>query len=912
MSTWRLPAILLAVAVAPAHAGFVNFESQHVHPLALTPDGTRLLAVNTPDGRLAVFTITDSGLEHSLDISVGIDPVSVAVESDTRAWVANHLSDTVSIVDLVTGHVVETLAVGDEPTDVVFAGVPRRAFVCVSQEDAIKIYDPANLAAAPVVVPVFASDPQALATDPAGDRVFAAVLESGNQTTIAGMADVVAHGGLPSPNPPGRPDAALILRRVNGIWQDETGRNFNDSHPYTLPDHDVVVLDANQAVPVPWYLDGLGTTHFNLGVHPMTGKVYTTNTEALNHIRFEPNLRGKFLRTRVSIVDPAMPQSASIVDLNPHINYTITPGPQGEIDASVSQPGGMAFEPGGGAIYVAALGSAKVAVLADDGGIVARIAVGNGPSGVALDAARNRLYVLERFDHSIAIVDTDARVVVAGVPLGFDPQPIAIRAGRRFLYDARLSSGHGDVACSSCHVGGNFDNIAWDLGDPNGSFQAPPPGQIDPLLGGFHPMKGPMTTQTLRGLAGTEPFHWRGDRDDFIAFNGAFVSLMGRATPLSTADMQAFEDFILTVRFGANPNQNLDRTFPNPPTGPSPERGRQAYVTVPLDGPFRCVDCHTLPTGTNGQLVNRFALQESQDMKIPQLRNLYEKTGFDFAPGQKKRGFGFIHDGAIATLFDFLRLPVFSFGTGGDGMRRDIEAFLLAFDTGTAPAVGAQKTISAANRNHPAVIAWIDLLIAQDEIGHCDLVVKGRQNGIVRGWVYDGAGRFRSDRAADALVDKTVLRSLADVGSELTYSGVPPGSGVRLGIDRDEDGYPDRTEADAGSDPADPTSTPMTVDTEPGAIAAIFDVVALAPNPVRDAGCELALEVGRRAEARVGVYDVGGRRVATVHEGMVGPGRVRLHWDGTDAHGRRVAAGRYFMRIESPAGVRSRPLTVLR
>jgi hypothetical protein len=39
---------------------------------------------------------------------------------------------------------------------------------------------------------------------------------------------------------------------------------------------------------------------------------------------------------------------------------------------------------------------------------------------------------------------------------------------------------------------------------------------------------------------------------------------------------------------------------------------------------------------------------------------------------------------------------------------------------------------------------------------------------------------------------------------------------------------------------------------------------------------------------------------------------VRLKWDGTDARGRRVAAGNYYVRIESAAGVRTRPLTVVR
>ena len=59
---------------------------------------------------------------------------------------------------------------------------------------------------------------------------------------------------------------------------------------------------------------------------------------------------------------------------------------------------------------------------------------------------------------------------------------------------------------------GNNDNLAWDLGDPQGNYQARPPGQIDPALEGFHPMKGPMATQSLRGMASHGPMHWRGDR----------------------------------------------------------------------------------------------------------------------------------------------------------------------------------------------------------------------------------------------------------------------------------------------------------------------------------------------------------------------------------------------------------------
>src|SRR4029079_7226541 len=98
----------------------------------------------------------------------------------------------------------------------------------------------------------------------------------------------------------------------------------------------------------------------------------------------------------------------------------------------------------------------------------------------------------------------------------FNPEPASVTNGRRFLYDAALTSSHGDSACVSCHIFADFDGLAWDLGDPDdivtphpGPFAAPTPPGV-PLI--QHPLKGPMTTQSLRGLANHGPMHWRGDR----------------------------------------------------------------------------------------------------------------------------------------------------------------------------------------------------------------------------------------------------------------------------------------------------------------------------------------------------------------------------------------------------------------
>src|SRR5947208_16145663 len=83
---------------------FLNFESGHVRPLALSPAGDRLFAVNTPDNRLAIYTLGAGGVTLAAEVPVGLEPVAVAARTNldgrTEAWVVNHLSDSVSIVEV--------------------------------------------------------------------------------------------------------------------------------------------------------------------------------------------------------------------------------------------------------------------------------------------------------------------------------------------------------------------------------------------------------------------------------------------------------------------------------------------------------------------------------------------------------------------------------------------------------------------------------------------------------------------------------------------------------------------------------------------------------------------------------------------------------------------------------------------
>src|SRR5262252_5224669 len=132
--------------VTSALAGsFTTFESGQVRPLALSPDGTRLFACNTPDNRVEIYDVGPDGLSHIGAVPVGLEPVAVAARSNGEVWVTNHLSDSVSIVDVTSTppHVVRTLLVGDEPRDIVFAGPGgNRAFITTAHRGQNSPVDP--------------------------------------------------------------------------------------------------------------------------------------------------------------------------------------------------------------------------------------------------------------------------------------------------------------------------------------------------------------------------------------------------------------------------------------------------------------------------------------------------------------------------------------------------------------------------------------------------------------------------------------------------------------------------------------------------------------------------------------------------------------------------------------------------
>ena len=886
-------ALLVTMAIAAtsvlAQPSFIAFESGQVRPIALTPDGTRLLAVNTPDNRLEVFSVNAGSLTLIDSIPVGMEPVAVAARNNNEIWVVNHLSDSVSIVDLSASpaKVVRTLLVGDEPRDIVFAGTGfNRAFITTAHRGQhlthssisgvtgagdpqlstegigradVWVFDATALGATIGGTPVkiqsfFADTPRGLAVTPDGGTVYVAAHQSGNQTTAINETQVndgFGSNGVPGPSDNAEGDAApetgVIVKYNGSNWVDSNGTNRSNRVRFELPDHDVFSINANTlATNSIVEFDHVGTILFNLVVNPVTGKVYVTNTELPNHVDFEgPGLyagstvQGNLSQSRISVLDPAG-ASVDVQHLNQHIDYSQLHTDAGANHAAINAqkahtlatPVQPITSSDGTKLYVAAFGSGKVGVF-DVADIESAsfesnfdptaesanyISTSGGPSGLVLDETSNRLYVLTRFDNQVEVIDLATKNTVETHAL-HNPEPQSLVDGRQFLYNADATSGNGEASCSSCHIFGDMDQLAWNLGDPDEHVTINNQPSAVPLQRAttFHPMKGPMTTQTLRGMATHGAMHWRGDRADgvfgtdecnepsgapcaeepaFKNFIVAFEGLLGMEGTITENEMQQFTDFVLQIMLPPNPIRALDNSL-----SPAASAGETRYFNGTSDVIATCNGCHTLDPaqgffGTGGEQSFE---GETQHFKVPHTRNAYHKVGMfgqsasSVETGEQIRGFGYLHDGSIDTIRNFLSASVFTL-TEAD--RENLEAFTFEFPTDLAPIVGQQVTLTATNAAvaNPRIDLMIqragasfDSLMLGGTVTECDLIVKGSVAGVERGAVLESSGQFRSDDGTQ--VSDAALRNLAVSEGPLTYTCVPPGSGVRMGINRDEDNF---------------------------------------------------------------------------------------------------------------------------
>jgi hypothetical protein len=400
--------------------------------------------------------------------------------------------------------------------------------------------------------------------------------------------------------------------------------------------------------------------------------------------------------------------------------------------------------------------------------------------------------------------------------------------GRKFFYDARVTSGNGEANCNVCHPAADKDDLAWDLGLPfAGLTPNPNPNALGGGNGMFNPLKGPMTPLTLRGIKDSGPMFWRGDlttagdtqneRSNFR--NGipvVFEALNGLDAALPAQNLDQLTDWALSIVPPPNPHRPLNNVL-----NADQNAGMRKFVGMAgatEGGVIFCVTCHRLnPSlgqfGTGGENTVE---GEPQLFKVTQLRTTYDKVGMfgqtdgevgdarnvggpRTSPGPQIRASGTLHDGSSAGVEEFLTAGVFQLTM--DELRQ-VTDFTYAFPSNLAAVVGQQATLRP--NSGADVRARVDLLRDRARTNfvlpgnvttsECDLIAKANVGGRMRGFLFQRAtGDFLDD--SGAVMSEAAVRGLGNTaGQEVTFTCVYPGGGRRLAIDRDLDGVLDANE----------------------------------------------------------------------------------------------------------------------
>lgn len=819
---------------------WVNLNHAPIRPMVLDPVNQELWAVNTHDSTVVMFT--GATAQPQKQYAVPWSPVSIAFWSDSSARQRSERLIVVcrgtyglAILERASGVVKGFVSLPAEPGDVLV--IDDDAWVsCSGADEVVKVSLSNQTISVRVSIP--SEHPLFLTRD--GSEVLVTPLLSGNNTVVD------------------------KLDQARDRTADRRGiLDLNDSAVATipLPDQDIFRIDSTGSITQTH--SGIGTILFGHAINPITGELWVLNTEANNLgkldtnypagttdtklLQSEPSIRGVNVRNRVTRIDLNTGTKSTVeLELNANGAYADS--------RTIGQPYALDFVPAGepnqGNAFIVGLLNGRIVEYNSVGGFVqSRDILPRGaiPRGLLIDSVTDRLLVYCWGTNEIRVYPLGSTPVLApSLDLGYDPAPPDVQEGRKLFYDGSHSR-HGDESCATCHIDGRLDLIAWDLS--NRPFDD----------------KGPLTTQNLSGIARMRPFHWRGEQaNGLIDFNDAFDALLG-GDPLDTmnGDFAKFQEFVFSIQAPANPFLDPARVLNNALPPPLPSvlppgfsgvgpadliNGQNMWFDVATVGLLSCNDCHTLPTGTNADIIadgsdlhpkrGRLMItgfnemwRKVQDTTLVTLFDVDDMgvpTGGLTTRRYPMAGHGFAHSGAAASLLEFTR------GAGGITAQQvwDIAGFLTVLDTGIAPAAHTGILLDAA---HPSGVEIDNALLKQAQLGNCDVVVFGTSTfgapASVR-WVYDPASdRFQSEF-------KPLTRNFAffqnqaqsGQGSNM-FIGVPLGMGRRFAIDFDSDGlfnvsetrawgtqplvkdsdgdgFEDGHETDNGSDPTDPLSVP--------------------------------------------------------------------------------------------------------
>ena len=572
----RCASILACLVFAAMAAAQTRYPSPD--DLVISPDGTRLYAVLSGTGEVVAIDTAKRAIAGR--VPVGKVPRGIAITPDgARLYVTNSWADTISEIDAATMQPLRTLPAGFEPTGIAFDG-RGTLYVANRLSDDVAVVDLASGAITRRLISAHGASYAAASAD--GSRIFV--------THIYPM--------LGQFRTPPRSEIAEI-----------------DAHTQ--------IVTNRIALP-----DAAGVFHLTIsrdGRLGLAALLRPRNLVPLAHVE-----HGWAFGDSLAVFGEDI---GGVVQL-----------PLDAIEDYFSLPFGVAIAPDKKRAYVSASGSNEVAVLdlarlvaaarspsavrmandlsAASRYVIARIPVGRNPRNIALSSDGATLWVANRLDDSISIIDTARMAVTGGIALGGPATLTAERRGERLFYSSAVAFGN-SFGCANCHLDSTFDGLNWDL-EPDGFG-------IDIV-----------DNRALEDIADTSPFKWNGQNPDLQTECGPRTErYFFRSQGFRGDDLEDLVSYIKAIPLRPNRYRAPDGELT-----PAQERGKAIFLRTnrkdgtPIPEGSQCFVCHSGKYYTN-QLVADVGTGKPTDrsplIDTPELTNVVNSAPY-------------LHDGSAHTF----------------------------------------------------------------------------------------------------------------------------------------------------------------------------------------------------------------------------------------------------------------------
>jgi len=517
-------------------------------------------------------------------------PLEVLLSPDgARLYVLCQQSRQVRVLDAASFSVIKNIAVGHVPRGFSLSPSGDRLFVTNTWDDTLSVIDTHTLAVT-ATWPVGA-EPSSVAEDRAGKRLYIANRISNDIAVLDATT--------------GAEEKRLLAGRgASYLTLSPDGRRLYATHVYpnwsphrTAPESEITVIDTARAVVVdriPLHAIA-GVFHLAMSSDGRLGVVaeyHPKNLVPLAHMEHG----GAFADT-LTLFGADVGQPVEV--------------PLDELERYASRPFGMAITSDKSRLYVSCEGSEIVLAIdvprllrfiharphaqpvsfasdltASANYVAARIPVGRDPRGLTLTRDGRRLFVANRLDDTVSVIDTRTDRVVSTIKLASPKSISPLRRGEQTFYTSRYSF-QGQIGCANCHIDSTFDGITWQL-EPSGFG------------------RDVVDNKLLEGVKDTEPYKWTGT-------NPNIPTECGTRTEKYFWRSENYDDLTLTdltiyIR-SLEPRPNRWRLPGNALTPPQ-ERGKAIFERAvdkfdkPIPETNRCSYCHSGPKGTNQKIVD--------------------------------------------------------------------------------------------------------------------------------------------------------------------------------------------------------------------------------------------------------------------------------------------------------------------